>query len=58
MTFESEVVPADWRTTAMVPMYKGKRERIKLKKYRDTSLQSVNGEMFVKILVDRVLKSD
>ena len=29
MTFESGVVPEDWRSAVIVPMYKGKGERTK-----------------------------
>ena len=28
MAFESEVVPEDWRSAMIVPLYKGKVERI------------------------------
>ena len=40
-------LPEDWRSSVIVPMYKGKGERNECKKYRGFSLLSV-------ILVDRV----
>ena len=41
MAFESGVVSKDWRSAVIVPLYKGKRERIKCKNYRGISLLCV-----------------
>ena len=34
MAFESGVVPEDWRSTVIVPLYKGKGWRSECKNYR------------------------
>ena len=54
MTFESGVVPEDWRSVVIVPLYKGKGERTECKNYRGISLLSVVGKINGGILVDRV----
>ena len=41
MTFESGVVPEDWRAEVVVPLYKGKRKKTECKNYRGISLVSV-----------------
>ena len=41
MAFESCIVPEDWRSAVIVPLYKGKGERTKCKNYRGISLLSV-----------------
>ena len=41
MTFESGVVPEDWRSVVIVPLYKGKGERSECKNYRGISSLSV-----------------
>ena len=38
MAFESGDVPEDWRSTMVVPLYKGKGERNECKNYRSISL--------------------
>ena len=45
MAFESGVVPEDWRSTVIVPLYKGKRERTECKNYKGISLKSVIGKV-------------
>ena len=54
MAFESSVVPEDWRSVVIVPLYKGKEERTEYKNYRDISLLSVIGKNICWDLVDRV----
>ena len=54
MTFESGVVPDDYTSALIVPLYNGKRERTECKNYRGISLLSVVGKIYVVILVDRV----
>ena len=41
MAFESSVAAEDWRSTVIVPLYKGKGKRIECKNYRALSLLSV-----------------
>ena len=54
MAFESGVVPEDWVTAVIVPLYKGKEERTECKNYRGITLLSVVGKIYAGILVDRV----
>ena len=53
MAFESGVVPKDWRSAMIVPLYKGKGERVECKNY---SFLSVVGKIYAGILVDRVCR--
>ena len=52
--FDSGVVPENWRSAVIAPLYKGKGERDKCKNYRDIRLLSVVGKIYAWILVDRV----
>ena len=52
--FKSVVVPEDWRSTVIAPLYTGKVEMIECKNYRGISLLTVVGKIYVGILVDRV----
>ena len=52
MTFESGVVPEDWRSAVIVPLYKGKRKRTEYKSYTGISLLSVDEKIYVGILVE------
>ena len=54
MAFASVVVPEDWRSPVIVPLYKGIGERTEFKNYRGISLLNVVGKIYVRILVDRV----
>ena len=54
IAFESVIVPKDWRSAVIVPLYKCKIERTKCKNYRGISLISVVEKMHAGILVDRV----
>ena len=56
MSFESGVVPEDWRSAVIVPLYKGKGERKECSNYRGISLLSLAGKIHAGILVDRVRK--
>ena len=56
MGFESGVVPEDWRSTVIVPLYKAKRERTECRRYRGISLLNMVGKIYGKILVDRAHK--
>ena len=53
MAFESGVVPEDWRSAVIVPLYKGKGERTQCKNY---SLLNVVGKIYAGILVNGVCK--
>ena len=35
MAFKSGVVPEDWRSAVIIPLYKGKGERTECSNYRD-----------------------
>ena len=54
MAFESGVVPGDWRSDLIIPLYKGEGERTECKNYRGISLFSVVGKIYAGILVDRL----
>ena len=54
MGFERGVVPEDWRSAVIVPLYKGKGERNECKNYRGISLLSVVGKIYAGILLDGV----
>ena len=41
MAFDSGVVPEDWRSGVIVPLYKGKGERFECNNYRAISRLSV-----------------
>ena len=56
MAFESAVVCEDWRSVAVVPLYKGKGERNEYKNYRSISLLSVVGKIYAGIFIDRVCR--
>ena len=56
MAFERGVVPEDWRSAVILPLYKSKGERNEFKNYRGISLLSVVGKIYVGILVYRVCK--
>ena len=44
MTFKRAVVPEDWKSTVIVPLNKGKGERLECKNYRGIRLLSVVGK--------------
>ena len=57
MAFESGVVPGDWRSAVIVPLYKGKGERTECKNYRCISILSMARKIYAGIiLVDRVCR--
>ena len=51
MAFESGVVPEDWRSVVIVPLYKGKGERNECKNYRGISLLSMVGKIYTGSLI-------
>ena len=54
MAFKSGVMPEDWRSTGIVPLYKGKGERSECDNYTGISLLSVVGKIYAGILINRV----
>ena len=53
MALENVVVLEGWRSSVIVPLYKGKGERTECKNYRGSGL-SVVGKIYAGVLVDRV----
>ena len=47
-------IPADWRRSIIVPIYKGRGERRDCGNYRGISLLSVPGKLFARIILDRI----
>ena len=46
MAFEDGLVPGEWRSAVIVPLYKGKGERTECKNYRGISLLSLVGKIY------------
>ena len=53
MAFENGIVPEDWRSAVIVPLYNGKVERNECKNYKGINLLSVVGKICAEILVNR-----
>ena len=56
MALESGVVPEDWISAVLVPLYIGKEERTECISYKGISFLIVFGIIYAGILVDRVSK--
>ena len=56
MAFKSGVVPEDWRSTVIAPLYKGKGKRTECSICKSISLLSVVGKIYAAILVEKVCK--
>lgn len=52
--FESGIVPVDWVSACIVPLYKGKGDKYECTSYRGISLLSVVGKVYGRILIKRV----
>ena len=52
MTFESSVVPEDWKSVVIVPLYMGKGKWTKCRNYRGINLLSAVLKIYVGLLVD------
>ena len=50
MAFERGVVPEDWRSAVIVPMYKGKGESTEYENYRGSSLLSMVRKVYCRDL--------
>ena len=52
------VVPEDWRSAVIAPLYKGKGERTECKNFRGISLLRLIGKIYAGILVDKSPKNN
>ena len=50
MTFESGIIPEDWRSAVIAPLYNGKQERIECENCR--GLLSFVRKMYTGLLID------
>ena len=48
------VIPADWRRGLVVPLWKGKGDRLECSNYRAVTLLSVPGKVFARVLLGRI----
>ena len=53
MAFESGLMPEDWRSAVIVPLYKSKGEKTECNNYKGISLLNVVGKIYEGILVDK-----
>ena len=54
LSFDLGVVPLDWRGACIVPLYKGKGDKCECSNSSGTSLLSVVGELYGRMLIKRV----
>ena len=54
MAYEGGVVPEDWRSAVIIPLYMGKGGRNECKNYGGISLLSLVGKIYSGIQIDRV----
>ena len=55
---EPGVVPEDWKTAYIVPIYKGKDDRRKCANYKGISIYlSIPGNIYERVLISRVIES-
>ena len=54
MVFESGVVPEDFKSAVIAPLYKGKGKMTECKNNRGISFLSMVGKIYAGVLVDRV----
>ena len=52
--FRENRVPEDWKIACVVPLYKGKGERLECNNYRGISLLSVVGKAYGRLLIKRI----
>ena len=55
LSFDMGVVPMDWRGACIVPLYKGKGDKCECINTMGTSLLSVVGKLFGRVLIVRVI---
>lgn len=56
MTLESRTVPWAWKDAMLVSLYKGKGDKEECKNYRKICQLCVDGKVYDRIFIDRVLK--
>ena len=56
IVFESVVVPEEWRSAVIAPLHENKGERTECKNCRGISLLSVVGNIYARIVVDRICR--
>ncbi len=54
--FLSSMMPIDWTSACVVPLYKGKGDKHGCTSFRSTNLLSVGGKVYGKVLIKRVGK--
>ena len=52
--WETGVIPADWKRGIVVPLWKGKRDRLECSNYRGITLLSVPGKVFACVTLNRI----
>ena len=52
--WNSVMIPSDWKRGIIVPLWKGKGDRLDCNNYRGVTLLSVPGKVFARILLDRI----
>ena len=50
-------VPSEWKIGCIVSLYKGKGDRLEYKNNRGISLLSIQGKVYGRILIDRVIEN-
>ena len=48
------IIPTDWKKGLVVPLWKGKGDRQECNNYREVTLLSVPGNVFARLILDRV----
>ena len=48
------IVPKEWQMACVVPLYKGKGDKMECKNYRGISLLSVVGKLYGRVIINRV----
>ena len=48
------IIPTDWKRGLVVPLWKGKGDRLDCNNYRGVTLLSVPGKVFARIIIDGV----
>ena len=54
VSFDIGVIPMDWRSACIVPLYKGKGDKCECSNSRGISLLSLVGKLFGRVLIKRV----
>ena len=54
---ESGVVPGDWKAACIIPVYKGKGDRINCANYNGRGMLSLPRKIYGRVLISRVIES-